>query len=80
MQRHASLAEELAEVCGMLKAVMSVLKTMGLSLSTIREYSRIMANAQSVGGGKRVTALCNMMTLLLIYMEKSDYNSIKSDC
>ena len=84
VQRHASLAEELAEVCRMLKAVLSVLKTKGLSLSTARECSKIMADAQSVGGGKRMTTLCNMMTQymsqeLKVVGDSNEAHNISSD-
>ena len=62
VQKHASLAKELSEVCNMLKTVMEVLKTRGLSLETARECTKIMAKAQMSGGGQRVSAITDMIT------------------
>lgn len=65
VQKHASLAKELSEVCSMLKSVMEVLKTKGLSLETARECAKTMAEAQSSGGGHRMTAIADMITQYL---------------
>ena len=65
VQRHASLVEELSEVCRMLKAVMEVLKTRGLSLGTARECTATIARMQSSCGGRRVSAISDMLTQYL---------------
>ena len=60
--RHASLAKELSEVGSMLKSVMEVLKSRGLSNDTAGECSKIMAKAQLTGGGQRMASIADMMT------------------
>ena len=60
--RHASLAKELSEVGSMLKSVMEVLKSRGLSNDTAGECSKIMAKAQLTGGDQRMASIADMMT------------------
>lgn len=61
MQTTALQATELSEVCNMLKTVMEVRKNKGLSLGTARECSKIMVKAQSSSGGRRMSAIADMM-------------------
>ena len=82
--RHASLVEELSGMCRMLKSIMAIVKTRGLSFKTARECKRVMAKELSTNGVRRVAELTDMITRYinhecrLLKSEKESHN-ISSD-
>lgn len=84
VQKHASLVEELSEVCRMIKDVMKVLKTHGLSLETARQCIAIIASMHACCSGRRFSAISDMLTryisseLKLVEAEDKPHN-ITSD-
>ena len=72
------------EVCRMIKDVMKVLKTHGLSLETARQCIAIIASMQACCSGRRFSAISDMLTryisseLKLVEAEDKPHN-ITSD-